>query len=171
MLYWPSVQEEQLKCHESKLKQISLEVEEHKRNPPELTPKSKESEEYRIKEHYLTYEVSSMLKHLCYISSNVLMSYNPQNPVFLNTFAVCPAYIHNQFVCVSVQKSRYETYINLLQAKLSVGSDDLDKIEASVFSGDSRDSHMRKTQSSPSISHAHGLNGQTAHKDTSDSPN
>lgn len=59
-----SVQEEQLKCHESKLKQISLEVEEHKRNPPELTPKSKESEEYRIKEHYLTYEVSSMLKPL-----------------------------------------------------------------------------------------------------------
>ncbi|MCI4380139.1 hypothetical protein PGIGA_G00236470 [Pangasianodon gigas] len=115
-------QEEQLKCHESKLKQISLEVEEHKRNPPELTPKSKESEEYRIKEHYLTYE-----------------------------------------------KSRYETYVNLLQAKLRVGSDDLDKIEASVFSGDSRDSHMRKTQSSPSISHAHGLNGRAAHKHTSDS--
>ncbi|KAI5105324.1 PH and SEC7 domain-containing protein 2 isoform X1, partial [Silurus meridionalis] len=115
-------QEEQLKCHESKLKQISLEIEENKRNPPELTPKSKELEEYRIKEHYLTYE-----------------------------------------------KSRYETYVNLLQAKLRVGSDDLDKIEASVFSGDSRDSHMRKTQSSPSISHAHGLNGRAAHKHTSDS--
>ncbi|KAM9469771.1 PH and SEC7 domain-containing protein 2 [Clarias gariepinus] len=114
-------QEEQLKCHESKLKQISLEVEEHKRNPPELTPKSKESEEYRIKEHYLTYE-----------------------------------------------KSRYETYVNLLQAKLRVGSDDLDKIEASVFGGDARDSHMRKTQSSPSISHAHGLNGRATHKHTSD---
>ncbi|XP_060741293.1 PH and SEC7 domain-containing protein 2 isoform X1 [Tachysurus vachellii] len=117
-------QEEQLKCHENKLKQISLEVEEHKRNPTELTPKSKESEEYRIKEHYLTYE-----------------------------------------------KSRYETYVNLLQAKLRVGSDDLDKIEASVFSGDSRDSHMRKTQSSPSISHAHGLNGRATHKHTSDSSN
>ncbi|XP_062856663.1 PH and SEC7 domain-containing protein 2 isoform X2 [Trichomycterus rosablanca] len=110
-------QEEQLKCHESKLKQISLEVEEHKRNPPELTPKSKETEEYRIKEHYLTYE-----------------------------------------------KSRYETYINLLQAKLRVGSDDLDKIEASVFGGDIKDSLLRKTQSSPSISAAHGLNGRAAHK-------
>ncbi|TSK28122.1 PH and SEC7 domain-containing protein 2 [Bagarius yarrelli] len=117
-------QEEQLKCHESKLKQISLEVEEHKRNPPELIPKSKESEEYRIKEHYLTYE-----------------------------------------------KSRYETYVNLLQAKLCVGSDDLDKIEASVFSGDSRDNHMRKTQSSPSISHAHGLNGRATHKHSSNSSN
>uniref|UniRef100_A0AAR2IYW6 SEC7 domain-containing protein n=1 Tax=Pygocentrus nattereri TaxID=42514 RepID=A0AAR2IYW6_PYGNA len=110
-------QEEQLKCHESKLKQISLEVEEHKKNPPELTPKSKETEEYRLKEHYLTYE-----------------------------------------------KSRYETYVNLLQAKLRVGSDDLDKIEASVFSGDSRDCHLRKTQSSPSISQGHGLNGRTGHK-------
>uniref|UniRef100_A0A3B1JJX9 Pleckstrin and Sec7 domain containing 2 n=1 Tax=Astyanax mexicanus TaxID=7994 RepID=A0A3B1JJX9_ASTMX len=56
-------EEEQLKCHESKLKQISLEVEEHKKSPPELTPKSKETEEYRIKEHYLTYEVSNLLSH------------------------------------------------------------------------------------------------------------
>ncbi|XP_072519477.1 PH and SEC7 domain-containing protein 2 isoform X1 [Salminus brasiliensis] len=112
-------QEEQLKCHESKLKQISLEVEEHKKNPPELTPKSKETEEYRIKEHYLTYE-----------------------------------------------KSRYETYINLLQAKLRVGSDDLDKIEASMFSGDGRDCHLRKTQSSPSISQGPGLNGRAGHKNT-----
>ncbi|KAI4904138.1 hypothetical protein NFI96_001169 [Prochilodus magdalenae] len=114
-------QEEQLKCHESKLKQISLEVEEHKKNPPELTPKSKETEEYRLKEHYLTYE-----------------------------------------------KSRYETYVNLLQAKLRVGSDDLDKIEASVFSGDSRDCHLRKTQSSPSISQGHGLNGRVGHKNPED---
>uniref|UniRef100_A0A3B1JUA8 Pleckstrin and Sec7 domain containing 2 n=1 Tax=Astyanax mexicanus TaxID=7994 RepID=A0A3B1JUA8_ASTMX len=110
-------EEEQLKCHESKLKQISLEVEEHKKSPPELTPKSKETEEYRIKEHYLTYE-----------------------------------------------KSRYETYVNLLQAKLRVGSDDLDKIEASLFSGDGRDCHLRKTQSSPSISQGPGLNGRAAHK-------
>lgn len=91
--------------------------------------------------------------------------------MFLNASPVCPAYIHHHFVCVSVQKSRYETYINLLQAKLRVGSDDLDKIEASVFSVDSRDSHMRKTQSSPSISHAQGLNGRAAHKHTSESSN
>uniref|UniRef100_A0A4W4FZN0 Pleckstrin and Sec7 domain containing 2 n=1 Tax=Electrophorus electricus TaxID=8005 RepID=A0A4W4FZN0_ELEEL len=103
------------KCHESKLKQISLEVEEHKRNPPELTPKSKETEEYRLKEHYLTYE-----------------------------------------------KSRYETYISLLQAKLGAGTDDLDKLEASVFSGEGRDGPLRKTHSSPSIGQAHGLNGQSS---------
>ncbi|XP_026859442.1 PH and SEC7 domain-containing protein 2 isoform X1 [Electrophorus electricus] len=115
-------QEEQLKCHESKLKQISLEVEEHKRNPPELTPKSKETEEYRLKEHYLTYE-----------------------------------------------KSRYETYISLLQAKLGAGTDDLDKLEASVFSGEGRDGPLRKTHSSPSIGQAHGLNGRAGHKHAPDS--
>lgn len=85
-------------------------------------------------------------------------------------FSVCLAYIRlSVSVCLSVQKSRYETYVNLLQAKLRVGSDDLDKIEAIVFSGESRDSHMRKTQSSPSISHAHGLNGRATHKHTLDS--
>uniref|UniRef100_A0A671MM93 PH and SEC7 domain-containing protein 2-like n=1 Tax=Sinocyclocheilus anshuiensis TaxID=1608454 RepID=A0A671MM93_9TELE len=106
-------QEEQLKSHENKLKQISLELEEHKRSPPDLTPKSKESEEYRIKEHYLTYE-----------------------------------------------KCRYETYVSLLQAKFRTGSDDLDKIEASLFSGEAKEGYLRKTQSSPSISQGQGVNGR-----------
>ncbi|XP_067313145.1 PH and SEC7 domain-containing protein 2 isoform X2 [Pseudorasbora parva] len=110
-------QEEQLKSHENKLKQISLELEEHKRSPSDLTPKSKESEEYRIKEHYLTYE-----------------------------------------------KCRYETYISLLQAKFRVGSDDLDKIEASMFSGEGKEGYLRKTQSSPSISQGQGVNGRAGHK-------
>uniref|UniRef100_A0A8C2KZH1 Pleckstrin and Sec7 domain containing 2 n=1 Tax=Cyprinus carpio TaxID=7962 RepID=A0A8C2KZH1_CYPCA len=108
-------QEEQLKSHENKLKQVSLELEEHKRSPPDLTPKSKESEEYRIKEHYLTYE-----------------------------------------------KCRYETYISLLQAKFRTGSDDLDKIEASLFSGEGKEGYLRKTQSSPSISQGQGVNGRAA---------
>uniref|UniRef100_A0A8C9VT40 Pleckstrin and Sec7 domain containing 2 n=1 Tax=Scleropages formosus TaxID=113540 RepID=A0A8C9VT40_SCLFO len=51
-------QEEQLKSHENKLKQITLEVEEHSRNPPDLTLKTKEAEEYRLKEHYLVFERS-----------------------------------------------------------------------------------------------------------------
>ncbi|XP_050983174.1 PH and SEC7 domain-containing protein 2 [Labeo rohita] len=110
-------QEEQLKSHENKLKQISLELEEHKRSPPDLTPKSKESEEYRIKEHYLTYE-----------------------------------------------KCRYETYVSLLQAKFRAGSDDLDKIEASLFSGEGKEGYLRKTQSSPSISQGQGVNGRAGHK-------
>ncbi|XP_059201957.1 PH and SEC7 domain-containing protein 2 isoform X2 [Centropristis striata] len=52
-------QEEQLLSHESKLKQMSLELEEHRKNSPSADPKSREWEEYRLKEHYLTYEVQS----------------------------------------------------------------------------------------------------------------
>ncbi|XP_036404744.1 PH and SEC7 domain-containing protein 2 isoform X2 [Megalops cyprinoides] len=106
-------QEEQLKSHESKLKQISMEVEEHSRSPPDLTLKTKETEEYRLKEHYLTFE-----------------------------------------------KSRYETYITLLQAKLRVGSDDLDKIEADLLRVEGPEGYLRKTQSSPSISQGHRTNGR-----------
>uniref|UniRef100_A0A673C4E7 Pleckstrin and Sec7 domain containing 2 n=1 Tax=Sphaeramia orbicularis TaxID=375764 RepID=A0A673C4E7_9TELE len=114
-------QEEQLLSHESKLKQMSLELEEHRKNPPSSDPKSRDWEEYRLKEHYLTYE-----------------------------------------------KTRYETYISLLQAKIRAETDDLEKIEASVMGGllmegglAGRECHLRKTQSSPSISQAHGgLNGR-----------
>ncbi|KAK5865170.1 hypothetical protein PBY51_016357 [Eleginops maclovinus] len=114
-------QEEQLLSHENKLKQMSLELEEHRKNS--VDPKSREWEEYRLKEHYLTYE-----------------------------------------------KTRYETYISLLQAKLRAETDDLEKIEASVMGGlimegglAGRECHLRKTQSSPSISQAQGgLNGRTA---------
>uniref|UniRef100_A0A667Z8Q1 Pleckstrin and Sec7 domain containing 2 n=1 Tax=Myripristis murdjan TaxID=586833 RepID=A0A667Z8Q1_9TELE len=99
-------QEEQLLSHESKLKQMSLEVEEHRKNPPSPDPKSREWEEYRLKEHYLTYE-----------------------------------------------KSRYETYISLLQAKLGLMGEG---------GRPGREGHLRKTQSSPSISQAHsGLNGRS----------
>ncbi|XP_070769191.1 PH and SEC7 domain-containing protein 2 [Enoplosus armatus] len=116
-------QEDQLLSHESKLKQMSLELEEHRKNLPSADPKSREWEEYRLKEHYLTYE-----------------------------------------------KTRYETYISLLQAKIRAETDDLEKIEASVMGGlimegglAGRECHLRKTQSSPSISQAHGgLNGRAA---------
>ncbi|XP_034740026.1 PH and SEC7 domain-containing protein 2 [Etheostoma cragini] len=116
-------QEEQLLSHESKLKQMSLELEEHRKNSPSADPKSREWEEYRLKEHYLTYE-----------------------------------------------KTRYETYISLLQAKIRAETDDLEKIEASVMAGlimegglAGRECLLRKTQSSPSISQAQGgLNGKAA---------
>ncbi|XP_058505096.1 PH and SEC7 domain-containing protein 2 isoform X2 [Solea solea] len=114
-------QEQQLLSHESKLKQMSLELEEHRKNPPAVDHKSREWEEYRLKEHYLTYE-----------------------------------------------KTRYETYISLLQAKIRAETDDLEKIEASVMGNlfmegglAGRECLLRKTQSSPSISQAHGgLNGR-----------
>ncbi|XP_038133561.1 PH and SEC7 domain-containing protein 2 isoform X2 [Cyprinodon tularosa] len=113
-------QEEQLLSHESKLKQTSLELEEHRKNQPSADPKSRDWEEYRLKEHYLAYE-----------------------------------------------KTRYETYISLLQAKIRTETDDLEKIEASVIGGlildgslAGRECHIRKTQSSPSISQSQ--NGRSA---------
>ncbi|KAM4586048.1 PH and SEC7 domain-containing protein 2 isoform 1-T1 [Fundulus diaphanus] len=121
-------QEEQLLSHESKLKQTGLELEEHRKKQPSADPKSRDWEEYRLKEHYLTYE-----------------------------------------------KTRYETYISLLQAKIRAETDDLEKIEANVIGGlildgslAGRECHLRKTQSSPSISQSQG--GQNGRSDGSTVP-
>uniref|UniRef100_A0A6J0U794 PH and SEC7 domain-containing protein 2 n=1 Tax=Pogona vitticeps TaxID=103695 RepID=A0A6J0U794_9SAUR len=98
-------QEEQLQSHENKMRQIADELTEHKLHPVVKGLKSKEAEEYRLKEHYLIFE-----------------------------------------------KSRYETYINLLHVKIKAGTDDLEKIEANLFTMETEDSSLRKTYSSPSIS-------------------
>lgn len=52
-----SLQEEQLRSHENKLRQVTAELAEHRCHPLEKGLKSKEVEEYRLKEHYLTFEV------------------------------------------------------------------------------------------------------------------
>ncbi|KAI5941955.1 PH and SEC7 domain-containing protein 2 [Manis javanica] len=51
-------QEEQLRSHESKLRQATAELAEHRCHPAERGVKSKEAEEDRLKEHYLTFEKS-----------------------------------------------------------------------------------------------------------------
>lgn len=51
-----------------------------------------------------------------------------------------------------LQKSRYETYISLLCMKIKAGTDDLEKIEASVLTMENDEISLRKTYSSPSIS-------------------
>ncbi|XP_029403104.1 PH and SEC7 domain-containing protein 2 isoform X1 [Mus pahari] len=51
-------QEEQLRSHENKLRQVTAELAEHRCHPLERGLKSKEAEEYRLKEHYLTFEKS-----------------------------------------------------------------------------------------------------------------
>lgn len=53
------MQEEQLRSHENKLRQVTSELAEHKCHPIERGVKSKEAEENRLKEHYLTFEVRS----------------------------------------------------------------------------------------------------------------
>lgn len=83
----------------------------------------------------------------------------------------CWISLHHSFsFLLHEQKTRYETYISLLQAKVRAETDDLEKIEASVVSGlimegalASRECHLRKTKSSPAISLAHcKLNGKMA---------
>uniref|UniRef100_A0A8D2PBA6 Pleckstrin and Sec7 domain containing 2 n=1 Tax=Zosterops lateralis melanops TaxID=1220523 RepID=A0A8D2PBA6_ZOSLA len=57
-------QEEQLRSHENKMKQIADELAEHKLHPVEKSLKSKEAEEYRLKEHYLIFEVKELSSFL-----------------------------------------------------------------------------------------------------------
>ncbi|XP_053146524.1 PH and SEC7 domain-containing protein 3 isoform X3 [Hemicordylus capensis] len=49
-------QDDQLKSHESKLKQISTELAEHRSYPPDKKLKGKEVEDYKLKDHYLEFE-------------------------------------------------------------------------------------------------------------------
>ncbi|XP_051037886.1 PH and SEC7 domain-containing protein 3 isoform X1 [Phodopus roborovskii] len=49
-------QEEQLKSHESKLKQITTELAEHRSYPPDKKVKAKDIDEYKLKDHYLDFE-------------------------------------------------------------------------------------------------------------------
>lgn len=51
------LQEEQLKSHESKLKQITTELAEHRSYPPDKKVKAKDIDEYKLKDHYLEFEV------------------------------------------------------------------------------------------------------------------
>lgn len=70
-----SLQEEQLLSHENKLKQMSLELEEHRKNLPSDDPKSREWEEFRLKEHYLTYEVLYFIFFYCEVFDNFVFFY------------------------------------------------------------------------------------------------
>ncbi|XP_010218266.1 PREDICTED: PH and SEC7 domain-containing protein 3 [Tinamus guttatus] len=49
-------QDEQLKSHEAKLKQVSTELAEHRSYPPDKKLKGKEVDDYKLKDHYLEFE-------------------------------------------------------------------------------------------------------------------
>ncbi|KAM6149336.1 PH and SEC7 domain-containing protein 3 isoform 3-T3 [Erethizon dorsatum] len=49
-------QEEQLKSHEGKLKQVTTELAEHRSCPPDKKVKAKDVDEYKLKDHYLEFE-------------------------------------------------------------------------------------------------------------------
>ncbi|XP_064901723.1 PH and SEC7 domain-containing protein 3 isoform X2 [Columba livia] len=54
-------QDEQLKSHEAKLKQISTELAEHRSYPPDKKLKGKEVDDYKLKDHYLEFENSESI--------------------------------------------------------------------------------------------------------------
>ncbi|XP_036009816.1 PH and SEC7 domain-containing protein 3 isoform X5 [Mus musculus] len=56
-------QEEQLKSHESKLKQITTELAEHRSYPPDKKVKAKDVDEYKLKDHYLEFESLGQNQH------------------------------------------------------------------------------------------------------------
>ncbi|XP_039182028.1 PH and SEC7 domain-containing protein 2 isoform X2 [Crotalus tigris] len=117
-------QKGQLQSHENKMRQITDELTEHKLHPVVKCLKSKEAEEYRLKEHYLIFE-----------------------------------------------QNRYETYINLLCAKIKAATDDLERIEANLFTMETQDTSLRKTCSSPSITQGQLSVESKAEKDTVVEPN
>lgn len=51
------LKDEQLKSHEAKVKQISTELAEHRSYPPDKKLKGKEVDDYKLKDHYLEFEV------------------------------------------------------------------------------------------------------------------
>ena len=51
------LKDEQLKSHEAKLKQVSTELAEHRSYPPDKKLKGKEVDDYKLKDHYLEFEV------------------------------------------------------------------------------------------------------------------
>ncbi|XP_077925665.1 PH and SEC7 domain-containing protein 3 isoform X3 [Halichoerus grypus] len=79
-------QEEQLKSHESKLKQITTELAEHRSYPPDKKVKAKEIDEYRLKDHYLEFELRISLSSSTLLPS--LMSIFIRKPVmkFMSAF-------------------------------------------------------------------------------------
>uniref|UniRef100_A0A8C6XHL4 PH domain-containing protein n=1 Tax=Naja naja TaxID=35670 RepID=A0A8C6XHL4_NAJNA len=68
---------------------------------------------------------------------------------------------------LSPTKNRYETYINLLCAKIKAGTDDVERIEANLFTMETQDISLRKTCSSPSITQGQlSVESSKAEKDT-----
>uniref|UniRef100_A0A671LM05 PH and SEC7 domain-containing protein 3-like n=1 Tax=Sinocyclocheilus anshuiensis TaxID=1608454 RepID=A0A671LM05_9TELE len=70
-------QEEQLKSHEAKLKHVSTELAEHRSYPPDKKVKAKEVDEYRLKEHYLDFEVDAVA---FYDARDTISSSSPTRP-------------------------------------------------------------------------------------------
>ncbi|XP_006264119.2 PH and SEC7 domain-containing protein 2 [Alligator mississippiensis] len=81
-------QEEQLKSHENKMRQIEDELAEHKLHPVEKSLKSKEAEEYRLKEHYLIFEKSRYETYISLLCMKIKVGTDDLEKIEANFFTV-----------------------------------------------------------------------------------
>lgn len=72
------LKDEQLKSHEAKLKQISTELAEHRSYPPDKKLKGKEVDDYKLKDHYLEFEVLMETLLLLLLGLVVYLSYSSE---------------------------------------------------------------------------------------------
>lgn len=72
------LKDEQLKSHEAKLKQISTELAEHRSYPPDKKLKGKEVDDYKLKDHYLEFEVLMETLLLLLLVLVVYLSYSSE---------------------------------------------------------------------------------------------
>eukprot|EP00071_Canis_lupus_P026090 XP_022259647.1 PH and SEC7 domain-containing protein 3 isoform X1 [Canis lupus familiaris] len=79
-------QEEQLKSHESKLKQITTELAEHRSYPPDKKVKAKEIDEYRLKDHYLEFELRISLSSSTLLPSLMIIFIRKPVMKFMSAF-------------------------------------------------------------------------------------
>ncbi|KAJ6658667.1 hypothetical protein lerEdw1_019827 [Lerista edwardsae] len=136
-----SLQEDQHQAHERWADQMADELLEHQRNLPDKNGRARDLEEYRLKKEYLLYEVGSHRpgSFLCPTALGSLAQNLPPTPFAQQLKSL-----------FEVLKRRYETYVRLLEAKLSCATDDLSQWEAQL--GEVDESHgLKKSHSSPSL--------------------
>lgn len=74
------LKDEQLKSHEAKLKQISTELAEHRSYPPDKKLKGKEVDDYKLKDHYLEFEVymGNIITFTSWVCMVLYLGYSPE---------------------------------------------------------------------------------------------
>lgn len=74
------LKDEQLKSHEAKLKQISTELAEHRSYPPDKKLKGKEVDDYKLKDHYLEFEVcmGNIITFTSWVWMVLYLGYSPE---------------------------------------------------------------------------------------------
>ncbi|KAK2092826.1 PH and S7 domain-containing protein 4 [Saguinus oedipus] len=141
-------QEEQHRSHENCLDAASDDLLDLQRNLPERRGRSRELEEYRLRKEYLEYEVRGRA-HLNATAQD------PLRPLVAASVLAGVTDLTARGAGRSACKTRYETYVQLLVARLHCPSDALDLWEEQLGreAGGTREPKfsLKKSHSSPSL--------------------